>query len=180
MRLASVGIGSALLFSLFSAEPADAQRVSADIRIGGVGPVSGHIRIGDRYDWRRDRYRPRRIVVEHFGRRDRGWYDGWFRNWRRGAEVVILFYDPYGRHYYDRHRPGLQQVRIYRRGGKHYRVDDDRWDRDDRYDRDDRGRDRRYDRDGRDDRNDRDRDRFRDRRDDRRDDRRYGGGRRDG
>jgi len=163
MRLASVGFGSALLLSLLTAEPADAQRVSADIRIGGVGPVSGHIRIGDRYEWRRDRYRPRRIVVEHFGRRDRRWYDGWFRQWRRGAEVVIVFSDRDGRHYYDRYRPGFHEVRVFRRGGRYYRVDDDRWDRDDRYDRDGRGLDRR---DRRDDRADRDRNR--DGRDDRR------------
>jgi len=168
MRTGILGLGSAVMFSLFSAGAADAQRVSADIRIGGRGPVTGHVRIDpsrDRYD-RYDRYdrrdRGRVIRVEVFRRHDRGWREGWFRQFQRKARVVVVYYDRRDDYYYDRYRPGLQEIRVYERDGRYYRDDDryDRYDRDDRYDRNDRydDRDRRGndDWDGRDGRDRRD------------------------
>ncbi|HEV8599776.1 MAG TPA: hypothetical protein VGQ69_10480, partial [Gemmatimonadales bacterium] len=96
MRFGYLGFGSAMVFSLLSAGSASAQRVSADIRIGGRGPVSGHVIIGsrDRYDYRRDYgYRPRQLRVEVVrGRRDRGWHQGWFRQFRQQPRVVIVYY----------------------------------------------------------------------------------------
>jgi hypothetical protein len=151
MRIGYLGVGSALLCSLLTAGSASAQRVQADIRIGGRGPISGHIRIGDRYDWRRD-YRPRRIRVEVIRGRDRGRHEGWFRNWRRDARVVVVYYDRRNDWYYDRYRPGLYEARVYHRGGRYVRWDDfdDRYGRNGRYgDRDDDRDDDRYRRDGR-------------------------------
>lgn len=151
MRIGHLGFGSALLFSLISASPASAQRVEADIRIGGRGPISGHIRIGDRYgrdDWRRDYGRARRIQVEVFRRRDRGWHNGWFKQFRRHARVVVVYYDRRDDCYYDRRfHPGLQEIDVYERNGRYYRSEFDGY-----YDRDGRGR-----RDGRDGWDDRDR-----------------------
>ena len=174
---------SALLLPLlFTAEPASAQRVSADIRIGG-GPIAGHIRIGD-YGYRA---RPRFVRVEVLRGRDYYRNPGWFRSFRREARIIVVYYDRDRDFYYDRFRPGLIRVNVYERGDHFYRWDDDRFDRwvgdrwnddrwdnrydgydrrDDRYDRRDDRRDDRYDR--RDDRRDR-RDDRRDRRDDRRD-----------
>jgi hypothetical protein len=182
---------SALLLPLlFTAEPASAQRISADIRIGG-GPIAGHIRIGDRYSYRE---RPRVVRVEVLRGRDYYRRSGWFRSFRRDARVIVIFYDRDRDFYYDRFRPGLVRINVYERGGRFYRWDDDRFDRwvgdrwnddrwDDRYDGYDR-RDDRYDRrddryDRRDDRYDRRDDRYdrRDDRKDRRDDRRDRGGR---
>ena len=170
---------SALLLPLLTAEPASAQRVSADIRIGG-GPIAGHIRIGPD---RRYRERPRFVRVEVLRGRDYYRRPSWFRSFRNEARIIVVFYDRGRDYYYDRFRPGLMRVNVYERGGRFYRWDDDRFDRwvgdrwnnnrwDDRYDGYDR-RDDRYDRrddrfDRRDDRYDR-RDDRRDRRDDRRD-----------
>ena len=166
MRSGYLGVGSALLFSLWSAAPTHAQRVSADIRIGGRGPISGHIRINpSRRDHYRDRYyrdygyRPRQIRVEVLRRYDRGRHLGWYKQFRRQPRVVVVYYDRDDDCYYDRRfYPGLQEIRVYENDGRYYRPDDDSWD--DRYD------DRRYD-DRRDDR------RYDPRYDDRRDDRRY-------
>ncbi len=161
--------GSALLVPLlFSSQPADAQRVRADIRIHG-GPISGHIRIGpDRY---RD-YRPRVIHVERIRWRDVR-RPGW-KKWRREARIVVIYLDRRDGRFYDRYRPGLHQNRIFFRGGRYYAWDDDRFDgRDDRYDRydyNDRDDDR-YRRDRRDDRYDDRYDPWENRRDERRDDR---------
>jgi len=175
-------LSSAFLLPLLTATPAAAQRVEADIRIGG-GPVSGRVIIGDRdrYDYR---YRPRHVGrVEWIRVRDRGFNHGWFKKFRRDARVIVVYYDRRGDGYYDHHRRGWDRVRLYERGGRYYRIDDDdfydryddrEWRRDGRYD-DDRWDDRDDRRDGR--RNDR-RDGRRDDRDDRRDDRR--GGRRGG
>jgi len=149
-------LSTAVLLPLMSATPAQAQRVEADIRIGG-GPVAGRILIGDRYD-RYDRYdrRPRAIRKVEWIRFDRR-RDDWFRRFMRDARIVIVFHDRYDdRYYLDRFRPGLQEVRLYERGGRFYRLQNDRFDRrDDRWDdrRDDRWDDRRDNRrDGRDDR----------------------------
>ena len=160
MRLAVLGLGSALAFSLLSVDTANAQRVQADIRIGGHGPISGHIRIGgrDRWDYRRD-YRPRKVRVEVYRRFDRGRHHGWFNKWRRNARTVVVYYDRGDDCYYDRFRPGLREYRVYERDGRYVRWEDDnRYD--DRYGRgryDDyygRDRDERYD-DRYDDRRDR-------------------------
>lgn len=157
MRSAYLGFSSALLLSLLSAGSVDAQRVSADIRIGGRGPISGHVRIGDRDDyWRRDRYgrddwrrdygRARRIKVEIFRRRDHGRHNGWYKQFRRSARVIVVYYDRRDDCYYDRRfHPGLQEISVYERDGHFYRdVDDDYFDRDR-----DRGRDGWDDRDRR-------------------------------
>jgi hypothetical protein len=169
MRSGYLGLGSAVLFSLFSAGSASAQRVSADIRIGGRGPISGHVRIESR-DHYRDRfyrdygYRPRQIRVEVFRRNDRGRHEGWFRQFQRKARVVVVYYDRRDDCYYDRRfYPGLEEIRAYEEDGRYYRDDyDDRYD-DRRYD------DRRYDDRRYDDR------RYDDRRYDGRDDSRYDG-----
>ena len=178
-------VSSSLLTSLLLSTSAQAQRVSADIRIGG-GPVSGRVLIDSR-----ERYRPRRVSVERirFGDRDRDY--GWFDDFRRDARVIVLYYDDRDDYYYDRsYYPGLAEIRIFERGGRYYRIDDERryyenrsrsrYDdgnrgrfdrrdnrRNDRYDdRRDRGRDRDWDRNRNKNRNragDRDHDRDRDR-----------------
>jgi hypothetical protein len=178
MNTQNLLVSSSLLVSLLASTPAQAQRVSADIRIGG-GPIDGWVRIGDR-----DRYRSRpvvrRIYVERI-RRDHGRHYGWYKNFRRGARIVVVYYDPRDDYYYDRGYDGLEEIRVYERDGRYYRIDDDGYgtydDRgygryDDRYGRQDGRYDGRYDqrnsrRDGRydgryDDRRDRDRDRDRD------------------
>src|SRR5262245_58398813 len=100
MRSGYLGLGSALLLSLISAGPSSAQRVSADIRIGGHGPISGHIRINtSRRDYYRDRYyrdygyRPRQVRVDIFQRFDRGRHNGWYKQFRRAPRVVVVYYD---------------------------------------------------------------------------------------
>lgn len=151
-------VSSSLLASLLLTASAQAQRVSADIRIGG-GPVSGRVLIDSR-----ERYRPRRIRVERILLGDRGRDYGWFDDFRRDARVIVLYYDDRDDYYYDRsYYPGLQEIRIFERGGQYYRIDGDRryydnWG----YGRDDWNRGRRDDRrDGRYD-NRRDRGRNRD------------------
>ena len=165
MRFGSLGFGSAVLFSLLSAGSASAQRVSADIRIGGRGPVSGHVRIESR-DRYRDRYyrdygyRPRQIRVEVFRRNDRGRHAGWYRQLQRRGRLVVVYYDRDEDCYYDRRfYPGLQEIRVYEQGGRYYRPDEYRYDDryDDRYDRRDGRYDSRDDRGGRDGRDDGDR-----------------------
>lgn len=174
MNSRSLLSGSALLVPLLLAtQPADAQRVRADIRIGG-GPISGHIRIGpDRY---RD-YRPRVIRVERLRWRDYARRPGWMRKWRHESRVVVVYRDRRDGFFYDRFRPGLHECQVYERDGRYYAWDDDRfYGRDDRYDRSDDRYDDRYRRDGRyDGRDDRYDDRYGDR--DRRDDRDRRGGR---
>ena len=147
MRSGYLGLGSALLVSFFSAGSASAQRVSADIRIGGRGPISGRVRIESR-DGYRDRYyrdygyRPRQVRVE-VRRFDRGNHYGWDR-FRRQARVVVVYYDRNDDCYYDRSfYPGLEEVRVYEDDGRFYRIDGDDYD-DRRYD-DRRYDDRRYD-----------------------------------
>jgi hypothetical protein len=167
MRSGYLSLGSALVFSLVSAGSASAQRVSADIRIGGGGPVSGHVRI-DSHDRYRDRYyrdygyRPRLVRVEVIRRHDRGRHNGWYRDFQRKARVVIIFYDRRDDRYYDRRfYPGLEEIRVFERDGRYYRPDDRDW-----YDRFDGRRDDDWDRrDGRDDRDRRDGWYDRDRRD---------------
>jgi len=147
------------------AAPAQAQRVSADIRIGG-GPVDGRVIINDPYQYRRSRpvivYQQRRVPVERirFDRRyDRRWqydkhqrkqwdhwrkdYDHWRRDWynrfSRDYRVSVVYYDGREDCYYDRFRPGLQEIRVYERDGRVYRFDDnDSYYDDGRYSRDDR------------------------------------------
>jgi hypothetical protein len=167
----AVFLNSAILFPLLFSAPVQAQRVTAEIRIGG-GPVSGHIILGDVR--RRYESRPRAIrQVEWIRGGDRR-RDDWFRRFGRQAQVVIVFYDrDDDRYYFDRYRSGLQEIRIYERDGRFYRFEDDRYGRhDDRWSdrRDHRWSDRRDDRwdDRRDDRWDNKRD---DKRDKRRNDR---------
>jgi hypothetical protein len=136
--------------------------VEADIRIGG-GPVSGRVIIGDRRD--RYDYRPRHVGrIEWIRVRGRGFNHGWFKKFRREARVIVVYYDRRSDGYYDHYRRGWDRVRLYERGGRYYRIDDD-----DFYDRYD---DREWRRDGR--YNDRWDDPRDNRRDDRRDDRRDG------
>lgn len=161
------GLGLATLASLALAPAADAQQVSADIRIG-AGPVDGIVRIGEPAYYRPrhvviDRG-PRVIVVEH----RRGWNPRKVKNYR----VLEVYYDRGSRSYYDGYRRGFDRVRVYHDGRRFYRYDDDRYDRrdrDDRYDR--RDRDDRYDRehDGWHRKHERDRGRDHDRDRDRRD-----------
>ena len=139
MNTRNLLVSSSFLVSLLASAPAQAQRVSADILFGG-GPVEGRVRIGDR-----DRYRSRpvvrRIYVERI-RRDRGRHNGWYNHFRRGARIVVVYYDPRDDFYYDRRYDGLEEIRVYERDGRYFRLDDDRYGYDDdRYDR----RDGRYD-----------------------------------
>ena len=60
MKRLNLWLGSSILLPLFAASPAQAQRVSADVRIDG-GPVAGRLFIGDWREWYRDRPRP--VVV---------------------------------------------------------------------------------------------------------------------
>jgi hypothetical protein len=144
MGIRGMVLSSAVLLPLLAARPAQAQRVSADIIIGG-GPIAGRIHINDG-----DRYRPRpRIIrrVEWIRARDFRRND-WFRKSRRDMRVVVVYYDNRDDCYYeDRYRPGLQEIRVYERDGRYYRLEDDRFD--DRYGRDDRRYDDRYGRDDR-------------------------------
>lgn len=182
---------SGILAALSVAAPrAEAQSVSADVWIG-TGPVFGRVHIGeDPYDYyRRRRYerpvvivQPRVIVVERLRPRGRGWSHGWYRKFRRDHRVVVVYYDGRSERFYDRpFRRGLQEVRVYERGGRHYWIDrgDRDWNDDRRYyrerDWDDEYRGRDWDRrDGNWDRRDGDRDRRdRDGRRDRDDDREW-------
>ena len=150
-----IGFGLALVASVTLSEPGQAQRVSADIHIGGR-PISGTIHIGNRGWYPRPRNVafartfPRRIVLQrgHFNPRK-----------ARNGRVVAIYYDRDCDLYFDGYRRGLAEVRVYQDGNRYYRYDDRdnrRRDRDDRYDRDRDRRDR--DRDDRDRRNDRDND----------------------
>lgn len=137
-----------------------AQRVSADIAIGG-GPVSGRILIGDPYPYYHGdvavrhypRYRPAyREVVILRGHRGHGWYR------RHGYHPVRAWYDAPRRFYYhDRPihgRPGLREIVLWEREGRYiHELDGSSWR--DEY-RDWRDRDRHWRDDRR--RDDRDRD----------------------
>ncbi len=116
--------GSALLLPLFSAVPAQAQRVNADIMIGG-GPVSGRVIIGDRgRDGYRGRPRPIRRV-EWIGARDYR-RDDWWRRFQRESRLIVVFWDRDDDSYYmDRYRSELLEIRVYERDGHFYRVEDD-------------------------------------------------------
>ncbi len=192
-------LGSALLLPLFGVQPAAAQRVRADIIIGG-GPIAGRVTIGD-HD--RDGYRGRPRAIGHIEWvRARDYRrDDWWRDFQRGSRLVIVYWDRDDDAYYlDRYRPDLVELRMYERGGRFYRLEDDGYGAryDDRYDvrvngrfdnryndrsnqrydnRGERPRDDRFDnrRDGRDDRRDSRRDgRQNNRRDNRRDNHRDG------
>ena len=144
-------VSSLVLGPMLAAAPAQAQRVSADIRIGS-GPVDGRVIINDPYQYRRSRpvlvFPQRRVFVERvrFDRRfDRRWaydkhqrkewehwrkdYDHWRRDWynrfSRDYRVSVVYYDGRDDCYYDRFRPGLQEIRVYERDGRFYRFDDD-------------------------------------------------------
>lgn len=151
----------ALLVLATSAEPAAAQRVSADVSVRS-GPVAGRVVVDRGYSsytgepvvvYRRparrvvivERYRPEVIVVHRFR------HHGHWKHWRRhGYRPVAVYYAGNGR-YLDRHRPGFREVVVFERHGRYYRgwddgrryyVDDrDDWD-DDRDDWRDRYRDR--------------------------------------
>ena len=117
-------IGSAVLLPLFSATPAQAQRVNADIIIGG-GPIAGRVIIGDRGgDGYRGRPRPIRRV-EWIGARDYR-RDDWWRRFQRESRLVVVFWDRDDDNYYlDRYRSDLLEIRAYERDGHFYRVEDD-------------------------------------------------------
>jgi hypothetical protein len=160
------GLGFAAVVAAGTWEEGQAQRVSADIHIGGY-PVAGTIHIGDR-PYYRDRYygyrdgyygRPRRPLIIYPQRiaveRRHGW------NWKkhRNAELVVVYFDRQCGLYFDRYRRGLEEVRVLWDDNRYYWYDD--YDgRDERFRYDRRG-DRRWDdRDRRwDDRYDRRRDR---------------------
>jgi len=115
-------LSSAILFPLLFVSPVQAQRVNADIIIGG-GPVSGRIIIGDR---RYDR-RPRMIRRVEWVRRHDNRRAGWYRNFRRDHRVMVVYYDRRDdRYYLDRFQSGLVEIRVYERDGRYYRLDDDR------------------------------------------------------
>jgi hypothetical protein len=165
----AVRFGLAALAAVATRSEGHAQRVSADIHIGGW-PVAGTIRIGEQWDGPyagrprsgavvviRPEY-PRRIYVER--------RHGWNRRGRGNARLAVVYYDRHCGEYFDRYRRGLEEVRVLRDNDRYYWYDDYDGDRDKRY---------RYDRRGRDDDRgwrveDRDHDRRRDRDDRSRDD----------
>lgn len=122
-------------------QPAEAQRVSADIIVGS-GPISGRVILGRpaiRHYPRRtvvvERYAPRRYVVHRYVARShgRGYARGHYKRLRheRGYRAVRVWWDDRHDAYYDRHVRGLREVTIYERDGRYYRDwygDRDRWD----------------------------------------------------
>jgi hypothetical protein len=176
VKIRNFVIGSAVLLPLLAAKPAEAQRVNADIIIGG-GPIAGRVIIGDRD---RGGYygRPRPIRgVEWVRARDYR-RDDWWRRFQRESRLVVVFWDrDDDRYYMDRFRSGLLEIRLYERDGRFYRLEDDGYGFDGRYNdrsygrydnrNDNRGRnDRRWDR------HDNRKDKRGDQRDNRRDNRR--------
>lgn len=116
-------LGSALLLPLFSAVPASAQRVRADIIVGG-GPVAGRVLIGDRggYD------RPRRIGGFEWIRANDYDRDDWWRSFERDSRIVVVYWDPDEDAYYlDDFRSGLVEVRMYECDGRFYRLEENRY-----------------------------------------------------
>jgi hypothetical protein len=95
---------------------------------------------------------PRVIVVEKIRPRGRGWSRNAYGRFRQNARVIVVYHDQRGGRWYDRpFRRGLQEVRVFERGGRYFWIDarDRDWERDynDRsYDRYDRRDDRRNDR----------------------------------
>ena len=140
-----------VLFPLFSAVPANAQRVNADIIIGG-GPIAGRVIIGDH---ERDGYRgrPRPIRGIDWIRASDYRRDDWWRRFERESRPVVVYWDRNDDCYYlDRFRPGLEEIRVYERDGRFYRLEEDGYGGgydnryDDRYDnRYDSRYDHRYD-----------------------------------
>ena len=149
----------------------EAQRVSADIHIGGW-PVAGTIRIGDRYPYDDHRYYDRGSYDYRYYGRPRGPRGGVvvvkrdypklivvdrrrpFVKHGKKIKVFVAYFDRHCGLYFDRYRRGLEEVSLFEYDGRYYPFDDHYYDRsydrryDDRYDRDDRAdRDRRYRRD---------------------------------
>lgn len=159
----TVGLGLAALAVALVPQKVEAQRVSADIHIGGW-PVAGTIRIGDRGHGYYPRPRRRAVYVAYPAQLRVERRHGW--NWKkhRDARLVVVYYDRQCGLYFDRYHHGLEEIRVLYDRDRYYWYDDYDGRDDDRflYDRRGHGRDR-YD----DDRY-RDDDR-RDRRDDRRD-----------
>ncbi len=115
-------LGSALLMPLLSVSPTQAQRVRADIIIGG-GPVAGRVIIGDQ-----NRYhgRPRSIERMEWVRARDYRRDDWFRRFQRESRVVVVYYDRDDDcYYFDRFRPDLEEIEAYERDGRYYRLEDD-------------------------------------------------------
>jgi hypothetical protein len=120
-------VGSLAFAPLLAAQPLSAQRVRADIRIGG-GPIAGRVVIGDGGDYR-PRPRgyaviPRIVRVERIRFDDRDGRDRWYRDFERNARLVILYYDSRDDCYYDQGGPGLQEIEVYARGDRFYLPDD--------------------------------------------------------
>lgn len=148
------GLGLAVLAATSIPNGAQAQRVAADIHIGGW-PIAGTIRIGERPYYSRgyghyprprrriaDYGYPRQIVVD----RRHGW------NWKkhRDARLVVVYFDRQCGLYFDRYHHGLQEVRVLRDDDQYYWYDDYDSRDDDRFLYDRRGNDRdRYDSDRR-------------------------------
>lgn len=109
-------LGLGLMLPLITAKPAQAQRVSADIIIGG-GPVAGRVTIGDR---------PRPLRgVEWVRARDYR-RDDWWRSFQRGSRIIVVYWDRNDDYYYmDRFRPDLLEIRLFERDGRYYRLEDD-------------------------------------------------------
>jgi hypothetical protein len=142
---AGIAVGLIAVGLTLATAPAEAQRVSADIRIHA----------GDRYSTyeRRpaervvvvERYAPRAIVIERFQHRNHR------KDWRRyGYRPVTIYYNN-GRFFESwRGRGAARQIVVFERGGHYYANWANEWyerDRDGRFDRDrfDFDRDRQWD-----------------------------------
>lgn len=135
-QLSVVGLSVGALL-MTNPDPAHAQRVAADIRIG-ARPVVGHVTIGDP-GYGRPRSHSNVVVVER--RSGRPWF--WQARYDRRPPQVVVYYDTRQDRYYDNcYRDGLEEVRVYREGNRYYRYDDRYNRRDDRGRRDHRDRDR--------------------------------------
>jgi hypothetical protein len=115
-------LGTAMLLPLLAVKPAEAQRVRADIRIGG-GPIGGRVILGDRDGYRG---RPRLLRGISWIRADLYRRNDWWNDFERGSRIVVVYYDPDDDVYYlDRFAPDLIELSLYERDGRYYRLDDD-------------------------------------------------------
>lgn len=120
MKTRNLVLGTALLLPLLAVTQVEAQRVRADISIGG-GPVAGRVILGDRGGYGGQRLGG----IEWIRSRDYRRND-WWGEFERDSRLVVVYFDPYDDSYYlDRIRPDLIELRLFERGGHYYRLEED-------------------------------------------------------